>query len=148
LAEEEKAVVAESILFVSTLALISELVVLCLLIFGYSQKRMMKYRKHGIIMTTAVPLHLATITWMVWSLIVYLRAASLNLGTLLALVTVAHVTLGIMAVSLGAWLVMSWHLQKNIQKCFARKRIMRTTIILWPTAILLGIVLYIAVILS
>jgi len=141
-------VVAESILFVSTLALILELVVLCLVIFGYNLRRMKKYRKHGITMTIAVPLHLATISWMVWSIIVYLKSASLNVGNLLTLVTIAHVTLGIMAASLGSWLVISWHLQKDLQRCFARKRIMRSAIVLWPTAILLGIALYIVVILS
>jgi hypothetical protein len=58
------------------------------------------------------------------------------------------VTLGIIAASLGVWLVASWHMQTDVQKCFPRKRIMITTITLWITSIALGIILYIAVMLS
>jgi uncharacterized membrane protein YozB (DUF420 family) len=141
--------VAESVLIVSTLSLVVELVVLGLLIFGYNLKRKKKYRQHGITMTTALVLHLVTIlSWMVWSFIRYFSSVPANFADLLILAALAHATLGIIAASLGVWLVASWHLQTDVQKCFPRKRIMLTTITLWSTAILLGIVLYIAVILS
>lgn len=140
--------VAESILLISTFSLAVELVVLGLLIFGYRLKRIRKYRNHGTIMTAAVPLHLATISWMIFSFVGYLTSAPLDFGNPLILLAITHVIIGTVAVSLGAWLVISWHLQSDLQKCFTRKRQMRTAIVLWSTAIFLGIVLYVTVILG
>jgi uncharacterized membrane protein YozB (DUF420 family) len=141
--------VTESVLLVSTLSLIVELVVLGLLTFGYTLKRKKKFRQHGITMTTALVLHLITIfSWMIWSFISFLSAGSVDYGNLLVIVILAHVTFGIIAASLGVWLVASWHLQTDVQKCFGRKRIMLTTIALWSVAILLGIVLYVAIVFS
>ena len=100
-------------------------------------------------MTTALVLHLITIfSWMIWSFISFLSAGSVDYGNLLVLVILAHATLGVIAASLGVWLVALWHLQTDVQKCFGRKRVMLTTIVLWSVSILLGIVLYVAVVFS
>ena len=78
----------------------------------------------------------------------YFYPGPVDFTNLLVIVTLVHVALGTIAASLGVWLVGSWHLQTDVQKCFPRKRIMLPTITFWVTAIALGIVLYIAVILS
>jgi len=141
--------VEQSVFIMATLSLIIEFVVLGLLSLGYYIQRMKNYRLHGITMTSAVVLHLITIfSWMTWSFISYFSDSPVDYSNILVLITLAHVTLGIIAASLGVWLVASWHLQTDVQKCFPRKRIMLTTITLWVTAILLGIVLYIAVVSS
>ena len=141
--------VPESVLIIATLSLFIELVVLGLLTFGYYAKRSKNYRRHGIIMTTAVMLHLVTIlSWMIWSLSNFLSAGSVDFGSFLVLASFGHVVLGTIAVSLGVWLVAAWHLQTDVQKCFPRKRFMIVTIAAWAAAIMLGIILYITVILS
>ena len=141
--------VSESILFISTISFIIELVVLGLLTFAYMLRGQKKYRQHGITMTTALVLHLITIfSWMLWSLIGYFFPGPVDYGNLLVIVTLLHVTFGIIAASLGIWLVASWHLQVDMQICFARKKIMLTTITLWLAAIFLGTILYVAIILS
>ena len=134
---------------IATLSLVIQLVVLGLLFGGVWLKAMNRFRQHGTIMTTALVLHLITIfSWMIWSFISFLSAGSVDYGNLLVLVILAHVTFGIIAASLGVWLVASWHLQTHVQKCFGRKRIMLTTIVLWSVSILLGIVLYVAIVFS
>ena len=141
--------VPESVLIIATLSLFIELVVLGLLTFGYYAKRSKNYRRHGIIMTTAVMLHLVTIlSWMIWSLSNFLSAGFVDFGSFLVLAAFGHVVLGTIAVSLGVWLVAAWHLQTDVQKCFPRKRFMIVTITAWVAAIMLGIILYITVILS
>lgn len=141
--------VEQSILIVATLSLVIEFVVLGLLTLGYLWKRMKNYRRHGITMTAALVLHLVTIfSWMIWSFIAFFTSGSVDYTNLIVIVTLVHVILGISAASLGIWLVGSWHLQTDVQKCFPRKRIMLPTITLWVTAIALGIVLYVAVVLS
>ncbi len=141
--------VSESILFISTTSMIIELVVLGLLTFAYMLRGQKKYRQHGITMATALVLHLVTIfSWMLWSLISYLIPGPVDYGDILVIVTLVHVTFGIIAASLGVWLVASWHLRVDMQMCFARKKIMLTTLTLWLAAIFLGAILYVAIILS
>jgi hypothetical protein len=138
--------VEQSVLIVATLSLVIEFVVLGLLTLGYLWKRMKNYRRHGITMTAALVLHLVTIfSWMIWSFICTFWFSDHANSVI---VTLVHVVLGIGAAALGVWLVASWHMQTDVQKCFPRKRIMLTTIILWVTAIALGIVLYAAVVMS
>jgi uncharacterized membrane protein YozB (DUF420 family) len=144
----QKKLVEQSVLIVATLSLVIEFVVLGLLTLGYLWKRMKNYRRHGFTMTGALVLHLVTIFgWMIWSFISF-TAGSVDYANLLVITTLVHVVLGIGAAALGVWLVASWHMQTDVQKCFPRKRIMLTTIILWVTAIALGIVLYAAVVMS
>ena len=141
--------VSESVLLVSTLSLVIELTVLGLLTLAYFLQRMKNYRRHGITMTSALVLHLVTVSsWMVMSFISFFGAGSVDFGNLLVMATLAHVIFGIIAASFGVWLVGSWHLQTDVQKCFPRKRIMLLTITSWVTAISIGIVLYLAVVLS
>jgi uncharacterized membrane protein YozB (DUF420 family) len=138
-----------SILIVATLSLTIELVVLGLLAFAYVLRGRKLYRQHGITMTAALVLHLITIfSWMIWSFMSYFYSGPVDYSNLLIIVTLLHATLGTIAAALGVWLVASWHLQVDIQKCFARKKIMLATITLWVTAIFLGIILYAAVISS
>lgn len=114
-----------------------------LLLFAYNQKRKKKYRQHGIIMTVAVVMHLIVIvSWMIGSLAVFFSTTPLDLGSILQLSALVHAALGAIAALAGVWLVGSWRLQVDIQKCFARKRWMLTTITVWSAAMLLGIILY------
>jgi len=141
--------VSESVLAISTISLIVELVAFSLLLFGYHQKRMRKYHKHGVAMTIAVALHLVVIlTWMIYSLIAFFSSASLDLGNILQVTALTHVALGIIAASVGVWLVGTWHLQTDVQKCFGRKRIMLATITAWSGAFVLGCILYAVLVMS
>ena len=71
---------------------------------------------------------------------------SVNFADTLVIVTFVHVTAGLLAALLGVWLVSSWHLQADLKPCFRKKRVMDFTIVLWSLAIVLGIVLYLAII--
>ena len=137
------------ILFISSTSLIVELVVLGLLIIGYNIKRLKNYRRHGIIMTTAVILHLVTIfSWMIWSFLTLFEGAPVDFLSPIIIVVFVHVLLGAIAATLGVYLVTAWHFQLDIQGCFKRNRIMLSTLTVWSIAIALGIILYLAVIMS
>ena len=132
-----------TIFIIATTSLIVELVAFSLLLFGYSRKRIRKYRQHGIAMTLAVVLHLAMIfSWMIASFVMFFSATPLNLGNILQVAALVHVGLGAFAVSAGIWLVGSWRLRADVQECFGRRRLMLTTIVVWSGAVLLGILLY------
>jgi uncharacterized membrane protein YwzB len=69
-----------------------------------------------------------------------------NFADIFVITTLIHVSAGLLAALLGIWLVSSWHLQTNLQTCFKKKRVMDVTLILWLLAIVLGVVLYSAII--
>jgi hypothetical protein len=141
--------VDQTVLLISTTTLVVELFVLSLLFFSYYLKRRKMYRQHGITNTTAVALHLVTIlSWMIWSFMAFFGTTSVDFGNLLHVTALAHAALGIIAAALGVWLVGSWHLQTDVQKCFSRKRLMLTAISVWTVNVAIGVVLYVAVILS
>jgi uncharacterized membrane protein YozB (DUF420 family) len=134
----------------STISLGIQMVVLGLLISGYLIKRQKKYRQHGIIMLSAVVLHILSIlVVMVPSFSAFFGDfSSVNFADILVITTLIHVSAGLLAALLGVWLVSSWHLQVSLQTCFKKKRVMDVTLGLWLLAIFLGIVLYVAIIQS
>jgi hypothetical protein len=139
----------ENILIIASTSLAVEVAAFVLLWYGYFQKRARRYRQHGIAMTGAVALHLVVIfSWMIVSLVSFFNAVPLDLGNILHVATLAHVALGALAASLGVWLVGSWRLRVDVQRCFGRKRLMLTTIAAWSGALPLGIFFYIVLVMS
>ncbi|HLN45282.1 MAG TPA: hypothetical protein VK209_06205 [Candidatus Sulfotelmatobacter sp.] len=137
------------IILISSTSLIVELIVLGLLIVSYHIKRLKNYRRHGIIMTIAVVLHLVTIfSWMIWSFLTLFNGSVIDFLNPIIVVAFVHVPLGGIAAAFGVYLVMAWHLQLDIQGCFGRKRIMFITFTAWLVSIALGLILYLAVIMS
>ena len=131
----------------STISLSIEMIALGLLITAYLLKRQKKYRQHGLSMLSALALHVVAILFvMVPSLAAFFSApSSVNLADILVIATLVHVSAGLIAALLGAWLVGSWHLQASLQTCFRKKRVMDATLSLWLLAIALGVVLYLAI---
>ncbi len=131
----------------STVSLGIQIVVLCLLIGAVFLKTHKKYRQHGIVMFSAVVLHIVSIlAVMVPSFRAYVGPGVINFSDLWAIVTLVHVSAGFMTALLGIWLVGSWHLKTDVQGCFKKKRFMDVTLILWMLSIVLGILLYLVIV--
>jgi uncharacterized membrane protein YozB (DUF420 family) len=137
-----------AIYIASTISLGIQLIVLGLLISGYLVKRQKKYRQHGMIMLSALVLHIITVLLvMIPSFGVFFSDVSMvSFADALAIATLIHVSAGLLAALLGIWIVGSWHLQASVATCFRKKRFMDLTVSLWFLAILLGIILYWAII--
>jgi hypothetical protein len=131
----------------STVSLGIQIVVLCLLIGAVFLKTHKKYRQHGIVMFSAIVLHIVSIlAIMVPSFRTYIGPGVINFSDPWAIVTFVHVSAGFMTALFGIWLVGSWHLKTNIQGCFQKKRFMDVTLILWMLSIVLGILLYLVIV--
>jgi hypothetical protein len=131
----------------STASLGIQIVVLCLLIGAVFLKTHKKYRQHGIVMFSAVVLHIVSIlAVMVPSFRAYIGPGVINFSDLWAIVTLVHVSAGFMTALFGIWLVGSWHLKTDIQRCFKKKRFMDVTLTLWMLSIILGILLYLVIV--
>jgi len=53
-----------------------------------------------------------------------------------------HGITGILAEVLGVWIIASWRLRTSLHYCAPKKKLMRLTLIVWLTALLLGTLLY------
>jgi uncharacterized membrane protein YozB (DUF420 family) len=133
---------------VATISLAVQIVVLVLLLGGYSLKSMKKFRQHGITMLTAIVLHTVMIlAWMMPSFRGFFSSfGPINLADMIMVTILIHAFMGIAADLLGIWLVASWRLRAGMKTCFAKKSSMRVTITLWLIALVLGIILYLKII--
>jgi uncharacterized membrane protein YozB (DUF420 family) len=132
----------------STVSFFIQIVVLALLIGAIILKRRKKFRQHGIVMLSAVMLHIISIlAVMIPSFAAFFGGSGLvDYADVYVVLTLIHVATGVTSALLGVWLVSSWHLKVNMQTCFKRKRFMDVTMGLWSSAIIIGIVLFLKVI--
>jgi uncharacterized membrane protein YozB (DUF420 family) len=130
---------------IATTSLIIQVIVLFLLLYGYLLKRRLKFRQHGITMTAAVILHLVMIfVIMIPSFVLavvpnYILPKPLEIVSIVGLI---HGIAGVLAASLGVWRVASWRFRRDFKGCFNKKKYMLATMIIWLTALSLGIILY------
>jgi uncharacterized membrane protein YozB (DUF420 family) len=133
---------------IATISLIIQLVVLGLLFGGVWLKATKKFRQHGIAMLTAVVLHAVMIfAWMIPSFSsLFSSPGSINLADTFTMIILGHAFTGIVGTVLGIWLVAAWRLQTDMKTCFAKKNVMRVTIVLWLIALVIGIYFYLRII--
>ena len=128
----------------ATVSLVIQIIVLALLTVAVVLKNRKKFREHGILMTTSVVLHIITILYvMVPSFSSFFSSPGTIVIDVIVIISFIHVALGLIAVALGIWLTASWHFKTDLQRCFSNKKLMKPTLTMWVTAILLGVIMYI-----
>lgn len=134
-----------SVALIITANLVIQIAVLFLLAYGYNLKRKLKFRDHGIVMSTALILHLIMAAYvMIPSLVFavikeYIIPAPLAVTSIVAII---HAILGSIALSFGIWLVASWRFRRDFQGCFSRKKYMLKDLAVWVASLIFGIILY------
>ena len=134
-----------SVALIITANLVIQIVALFLLALGYVLKRKVQFRRHGLVMSAALILHLI--------MAVYVMVPSFVLAIIkeyiipdpfseVSVIGLIHGVLGSIALSFGLWIVVSWHFRMNIQSCIARKKYMKKTLAIWITSLIFGIILY------
>jgi uncharacterized membrane protein YozB (DUF420 family) len=129
---------------IPTAALLIQIIVLGLLVYGYWLFKRLLFQKHGKIMALAVVLHLTVIfAIMVPSFVLAVTPKYVvpHIYGIVSIITLIHVPLGIIAVSFGAWFVIAWRFQ-GLKGCFNKKKLMLATMIIWLVSIFFGIALY------
>ena len=118
---------------IPTIALLIQIIVLALLIYGYWLFKKLLFQRHGKIMAWAVVLHLIVIfAIMIPSLVLAVIPEFIIRHTygIVSIITLIHVPFGIIAVSFGVWFVIAWRFQ-GLKGCFNRKKLMLATMITW-----------------
>jgi hypothetical protein len=134
----------------ATVSLVLQIVILVLLFGSVGLKGRKKFCQHGMTMFLAVVLHTIMILLVMIPSFVsgFIPYFSMNTSDAVSIIALVHGAAGILAEVLGVWIVTSWRLRKSLQYCAPRKKIMRFTLILWLTALFLGVLLYIVLYLS
>ena len=130
---------------IATISLTIQIIVLFLLIYGYLLKRRLRFRQHGIVMFSAVVLHLLMVFAIMvpsFVLAIFPEFIVRNFYGVKSVVTLVMTGAGGVAVPLGIWLVVSWRFH-DLKDCFKKKRIMIATMSMWLISLSFGIALYI-----
>lgn len=126
------------------LTLLFQITILVLLVLSMALKYRRKFLQHGVLMSTAMILHIISVVVVMIPSLMNLRGLFENPTTDIALVILSHSLLGSIVLVLGVLLVAAWAISpRKVTGCFKRKRIMDATLILWLVALALGIVTYI-----
>jgi uncharacterized membrane protein YozB (DUF420 family) len=127
-------------LFIATVSLAFQLVVLALLLVGFGFKRRLRFRLHGFFMLAAVTLHLIIIgAIMVPSLVaIYLEKTAISIS----LFAPFHAAAGTATAILGVWIVSGWRLRQTTKFCAPKRKFMRATFIMWLITLSLGVIFY------
>ncbi len=131
-------------LLISTVSLSFQLLALALIVTAFEFKQRLRFRTHGLLMTTALLLHFIIIgTIMVPSFVLAIVPIILEKPTsMIGLITPFHVTVGTVTAILGVWIVGGWRLRQSTEFCAPKRKFMRATFILWLITISLGIIFY------
>ena len=127
-------------LFVATVSLVYQIVVLALLLVGFRFKRRLSFRMHGLTMLAAVALHLIIIG--VVMLPSFVALIFEKHAILIGLFAPFHAAAGTATAILGVWIVGSWRLRQSTKFCAPKRKFMRTTFILWLVTLPLGVIFY------
>jgi uncharacterized membrane protein YozB (DUF420 family) len=135
----------ELYVILATLSLVLQIVTLIILGLGISAKVLGRFFLHGSVMFVAVIVHAVSFLLVMgpslFSLIGESRLFS-DLSTEVSATILVHAGLGVIAEILGIWLVFSWRFRPPSGTCMGKKLIMRSTLVLWISALLLGIWIY------
>jgi len=139
------AIAIDTVVLTITASLIIQIIVFFMLLYGYLLKRKQKFRQHGIVMASALIIHLIMIFYVMIPSFVYAVVPHYILVApqeIVSIIGLIHGILGPIAVVLGIGLVATWRFQKNVEGCFKRKKFMLPTLAFWLATLALGIMLY------
>ncbi len=133
-------------LLIATITLIIQVIVIAMVLIGFEFKRRLKYRWHGLFMSSALIVHLVLVIGiMVPSFLIGIVPIIITQPTgFLSIISPIHVLIGSVTAILGLRIVLSWRFRESMNFCLPRKRLMLPTLLFWLTTLVLGVVLYLA----
>ncbi|MGA2310409.1 MAG: hypothetical protein ABSG57_12795 [Candidatus Bathyarchaeia archaeon] len=130
-------------LFLADLNLILQAIILVVLGLAIYARLKHSIVKHAMLMGSGIVLHTVAIVAIMVPSLLSMGVLLRNLLTGFALLTIVHATVGSFVELMGIWLVATWLSNTaSVEKCFKRKNVMRVTIALWLTELILGIYVY------
>ena len=122
--------------------LVFQIAILALIFVSLIFKKSKKFLLHGKLMLVGVILNFTSFLIVMGPSLLSLEIVKSQPLHQYSLIALAHATTGAIALIFGIFIVANWHLQSSVRSCMKRKRLMRVTIVLWTTALVLGIWFY------
>jgi len=121
-----------------------QIAILIVILAGYTLRRMKKLLYHGITMTVAALMSLASflIVMLPSSISLVGQFIPNNFLSYLSLALMVHMALGIATGILALSILATWKMRSNTQYCAKRKKAMRATLVLWLTTQAMGVLTY------
>jgi len=121
-----------------------QIAILAALFTGFVLKRRRRYLYHGTVMLAVTVLNVASLLAVMGPSLLGLSGTvgEKPLGTV-SLFVIAHATIGTVALALAVWIIATWRLRSSTERCVKRKKTMRLVMVLWTTAAILGIAVYV-----
>jgi hypothetical protein len=115
--------------------------ILLLLILGLIFKNKRRYIWHGDIMLLAVIINALLLLSHMGPSLIYLP----DEPTFVTVLGIIHAGIGTVAEFFGAWIVVKWWASgsSEIKYCATKRNLMQKTLILWVTALVLGLIFYV-----
>lgn len=126
-------------LFIAEMNLILHIIILVVLFVSLELKFMKRIFLHGATMLIALVLHVISFILVMWPSFRLFYPYGYNA---FSFITVTHAVLGGVTLILAIWLIASWHFQRSLKSCSRLKKAMLLVFVMWITALLLGILLY------
>lgn len=124
--------------------LVFQFITVALIIVSVVYKNKKNFKAHAQLMGVAVVIHILSFVAVMGPVFLADFSGFVTFISLLEVQTMwIHAIFGLIAMVLGALIVLLWALNPNkIAACFKRKRIMDLTIVLWLTSVIFGIITY------
>jgi uncharacterized membrane protein YozB (DUF420 family) len=122
--------------------LVLQIVISILLLVSLVFKQRRKHLAHATTMLAAVALSVVSFILIMLPSLLSMEILKTDPFSVISMVVIAHASLGVITGVFSVWLIASWHFQSSIQKCVRKKKIMRTTLILWLIVLFGGFILY------
>lgn len=134
------------IFFIILLAsMIIQFFVLALLFYGYWLYRHKAFHRHGMVMASALFVHLASVIAVMlpsFAFAILPAYIAVNPADSTSILSIVHGVLGVVVIGLGLWFVASWRFRKDIKGCFDKRNPMLITLSFWVLTLLIGIALF------
>jgi uncharacterized membrane protein YozB (DUF420 family) len=119
-----------------------QIAILAIIFIGYILKRRGNFFLHGTLMLVGVVLNIVSFLVVMGPSLLSFEIIRTQPLHEYSLITLTHGIVGGVALVMGVVIVALWHFQSSTKDCIKRKRLMKPTIVLWTTALILGIYLY------
>jgi uncharacterized membrane protein YozB (DUF420 family) len=119
-----------------------QIVISILLLVSLAFKQRRKHLVHATTMLAAVVLNVVSFFLVMLPSLLSMEILKTDPFSVISMVVIVHASLGVITGVFSVWLIASWHFQSSTQNCVRKKKIMRTTLILWLIVLFVGFGLY------
>ena len=127
---------------IAQINLLFQIVILVVVLSGLVLKKFRKLLLHGRMMFLGAILNLISFLTVMGPSLLSLGVSGTEQFSERSVIVLAHASTGSVALVVACLVTVRWRLKSSIDDCVKRKPVMRLVAVLWPVALVLGVLLY------